>query len=192
VFTSLLGLVIVSHLSPRGLGTLHLPIRARPRPSCTRASLSPAVAAARLPIPAPPSLPPLLSTSLSPAVPDKNLKEKLQSLINYPLGPTQFKVEWNKLVDECVIREHPAIVALWQKRKRWIAIYFKGMYCGRMTSTQRSESQNRVLKNGYVNNVTSLHMFAKRVFNSIQHTDHMDAGESHYSQVFAHPLHFLV
>jgi hypothetical protein len=29
-----------------------------------------------------------------------------------------------------------------------------------------------------------MHMFAKRVLDSIQHTDHMDAGESHYSQVF--------
>jgi hypothetical protein len=48
------------------------------------------------------------------------------------------------------------------------------------------------LKDGYVNNVTSLHIFAKRVLDSIQHTDHMDAGESHYSQVFAHPLNFLV
>jgi hypothetical protein len=34
---------------------------------------------------------------------DKNLKEKLESLINYPLGPTQFEVEWGKLVDECGI-----------------------------------------------------------------------------------------
>jgi hypothetical protein len=122
---------------------------------------------------------------------DNNLKEKLQSLINYPLGPTQFEVEWNKLVDECGIREHPTIVALWQKRKRRIATYFKGMYCGRMTSTQRSESQNRVLKDGYVNNVTSLHIFAKRVLDSIQHTDHMDARESHYSQVFAHTPEFF-
>jgi hypothetical protein len=49
-------------------------------------------------------------------------------------------VEWKKLVDECGIWEHPAIVALWRKRNRWIAAYFKGMYCGRITSTQRSES----------------------------------------------------
>jgi hypothetical protein len=66
---------------------------------------------------------------------DINLKERLESLINYPLGPTQFEVEWEKLVNECGIEEHLVIVALWQKRKRWIATYFKGMYCGRMTST---------------------------------------------------------
>ncbi|XP_066347564.1 protein FAR1-RELATED SEQUENCE 5-like [Miscanthus floridulus] len=113
---------------------------------------------------------------------DKNLKERLESLINYPLGPTQFEVEWEKLVDECGIADHPAIRALWDKRERWIAAYFKGMYCGRMTSTQRSESQNRVLKDGYVSESTSLHMFARRMLDSLQHADHMDAGETHYAQ----------
>jgi len=47
---------------------------------------------------------------------DMKLKEKLESLINYPLGPTQFEVEWNRLVDECGIAEHPAIKALWEKK----------------------------------------------------------------------------
>jgi hypothetical protein len=75
-------------------------------------------------------------------------------------------------VDECGIGEHPAIVALWQKRKRWIAAYFKGMYCGIMTSTQRSESQNIVLKDGYVGSVTTLHMFAKRVLDCSAHRPH--------------------
>ena len=51
-----------------------------------------------------------------------------------------------------------------------------------MTSTQRSESQNRVLKDGYVNESTSLHMFAKRMLDSLQHADHMDAGETHYAR----------
>ena len=113
----------------------------------------------------------------------KNLKERLESLINYPLGPTQFEEEWKKLIEDCGIGEHPAMQALWQKRKSWIPAYFKGMYCGRMTSTQRSESQNRVLKEGYVDDNTSMHMFAKRMLESLQHADHMDAGETHYSQV---------
>ena len=52
-----------------------------------------------------------------------------------------------------------------------------------MTSTQRSESQNRVFKDGYVNESTSLHMFAKRMLDSLQHADDMDAGETHFAQV---------
>ena len=47
---------------------------------------------------------------------DMKLKEKLESLINYPLGPTQLEVEWKRLVDECGIAEHPAIKALWEKK----------------------------------------------------------------------------
>ena len=42
-----------------------------------------------------------------------------------------------------------------------------------------------MLKDGYVNESTSLHMFAKRILDSLQHADHMDAGETHYAQVSA-------
>ena len=52
-----------------------------------------------------------------------------------------------------------------------------------MTSTQRSESQNRVFKDGYVNESTILHMFAKRMLDSLQHAYHMDVRETHYAQV---------
>jgi hypothetical protein len=60
------------------------------------------------------------------------------------------------------------------------------MYCGRMTSTQRSGNQNRVLKEGYVNESTSLHMFVRRMLYSLHHTDHIDAGETHYAKVIYH------
>lgn len=114
---------------------------------------------------------------------ERNLKEKFQSLLNYPLGPTGFEYEWHKLVEEFGIAEHKAIKALWDKRESWVPCYFKAMYCGRMTSTQRSESQNRVIKDGYVNETTSLHMFVKRMMDALQHADHMDAGETHYAEV---------
>jgi hypothetical protein len=112
---------------------------------------------------------------------DTGLKERLESLINYPLGPTQFEIEWEKLVDVCDISNHPAIVFLWQNRDRWIAAYFTRMYCGGMTSTQPSKSQNRVLKEGYVNESTSLHMFARRMLDLLQHANHIDTRESHYA-----------
>jgi hypothetical protein len=117
---------------------------------------------------------------------NKGLKVELESLINFPVGPTEFENAWNELVDRYGIRENPMIEALWAKWHMWIMAYFKGLYCGRMTSTQRSESTNRVLKDGFVNSVMSLHQFAEKMLEVLQHMDHMDAEESHYSQVVIH------
>jgi hypothetical protein len=94
---------------------------------------------------------------------NKGLKVELESLINFPLGPMEIDKAWNEIVDRYGIRENPAIEALWAKRSMWIMAYFKGLYCGRMTSTQRSESTNGVLKDGFVNSVTSLHQFAEKM-----------------------------
>ncbi|XP_022681792.1 protein FAR1-RELATED SEQUENCE 5 [Setaria italica] len=68
------------------------------------------------------------------------LKIKLITIINHPLTPTEFEFAWNELVDEYGIREDDTIQGLWESRKLWVAAYFKPLYCGRMTSTQRSES----------------------------------------------------
>jgi hypothetical protein len=59
-------------------------------------------------------------------------------------------------VDKYGIKEHPAFKSQW-KKKMWIMTYFKGLYCGRMTSTQWSDSTNRVLKDRFVNRLMSLH-----------------------------------
>jgi hypothetical protein len=61
--------------------------------------------------------------------------------------------------------------------------YFKGLYYGRMASTQQSESTNRVIKDDHVNSVTSLHQFAEKMLEALQHMDQMDAEESHGAQV---------
>jgi hypothetical protein len=81
------------------------------------------------------------------------------------------------------IQEHPAIKSLYAKQEMWIMAFFKGLYCGRMTSKQWSESTIKVLKDGFVNSVTSLHQFIEKMLKAIQHIDHIDAKESHSAQV---------
>jgi hypothetical protein len=113
----------------------------------------------------------------------KGVKVELESLFNFPLGPMEFEKAWCDTVDKYRIKEHPAIKSLWNKKEIWIMVYFKGLYCGRMTSTQWSESTNRVLKDGFVNHLISLHQFVEKMLEAQQHMDHIEAGESHYSQV---------
>jgi hypothetical protein len=116
-------------------------------------------------------------------VANKGLKVELESLINFPLGPTEFEKAYNEMVDRYGIRENLEIDALWAKRSMWILAYFKGLYCDRMALTQRSESTNWVLKEGIVNSVTSLHQFTEKMLEALQYMDRMDAEESHFLQV---------
>jgi hypothetical protein len=113
----------------------------------------------------------------------KGLKVELEALFNFLLGPTEFEIAWTATVQNYGLENHPAIKDMWAKKEMWIMAYFKGLYCGRMTSTQRSESTNKVIKYGFMNSVTSLHQFAEKMLEVLQHMDHMDAEECHDSQV---------
>jgi hypothetical protein len=113
----------------------------------------------------------------------KGLKVELELLFNFLFGPTEFERAWSEIVDKYGIKEHPAIKSLWNKRDMWIMVYFKGLYCGRMMSTQMSESANRVWKDEFVNRLTSLHQFVEKMLEALQHMDHIEARESHYCHI---------
>ena len=114
------------------------------------------------------------------------LKIKLLTIINHPLTHIEFEAAWNELVDEYGIREDETIKGLWDSRKLWVAAYFKPLYCGRMTSTQRSEGVNRMLKSRhFTGHMTCMSKFARKMLEFIQHTNHTAAGETHWSQVIS-------
>jgi hypothetical protein len=113
----------------------------------------------------------------------KGLKVEVDSLLNFPLGPSNFEKARKEMQDKYGIKEHPAKKYLYAKQKMWIMAYFKGLYCGIIISTQRSESTNRVLKGGFINSVTPLHKFVEKMLEVLQHMDHIYAEESHGSQV---------
>jgi hypothetical protein len=70
------------------------------------------------------------------------LKDKLIYVINHPLNPEQFEVEWVVMCDEFGLHDRMAMQALYNERRLWIAAYFKEVFCGTIQSTQRSESVN--------------------------------------------------
>lgn len=112
------------------------------------------------------------------------LKIKLLTVINHPLTATEFEAAWKELVDEYDLKEDDTMKGLWDSREMWIAAYFKPLYCGRMTSTQRSESVNKMIKgSGFTGHMTCLSKFARRMLDFIQRTNHRVAGETHWSQV---------
>jgi hypothetical protein len=112
------------------------------------------------------------------------LKDKLISVINHPLSPEQFEVEWVAMCDEFGLHDRVTMQALYNDRHMWIAAYFKEVFCGTIQSTQRSESVNSMVKGGYLDNSKSVLEFAKHFLGSLVHILDNEAREKYYSQVW--------
>ena len=77
--------------------------------------------------------------------------------------PTEFEAAWKGLMDTYHLHDDATMVAMWNEHEKWISAYFKEIFCTKMTSTQRSESMNYVLKKNYVNERYNLHRFVSQV-----------------------------
>ena len=64
--------------------------------------------------------------------------------------PTEFEDAWKGLIDRYNLHDDGTMLAMWNEREKWISTYFKEIFCAKITSTQRSESMNYVLKKNFV------------------------------------------
>jgi hypothetical protein len=90
------------------------------------------------------------------------------------------------MLDKYGIHESRVLQKLFDDRRWWIASYFKEIFCGTVTSTQRSESVNNVIKHGYCDNSTAIHEFAKSFLELLEHTKENESREEYNSQVKTH------
>ena len=96
------------------------------------------------------------------------LKADVTSMLNHPLMPSEFERAWKDLMQKDNVQEDEVMKSLWADRKEWISTYYKDIFYARMTSTQRSESMNRILKKNFVKEKHDLHIFAQQVDKCIQ------------------------
>ena len=113
----------------------------------------------------------------------KGLEEKLLTAVNHPLTPTEFENAWQEMVSEYELQADPTLCSLYEVRSTWIAAYFKNIFCGRMTSTQRSESTNRMVKRYHVDESTPLHVFAQTMYQVLQRMKDSEGRETIAEQV---------
>ena len=119
-----------------------------------------------------------------------SLQEELAAVLNHPLMPSEFEEAWHELMDKYGLHDITVMINLWAERKLWISAYWKEVFCAGMTSTQRSESMNNVLKRGFVKERQDLHLFARQVNNCIQ-TRHATANAETVASTVCILLHFL-
>ena len=111
------------------------------------------------------------------------LSETLTSVINHPLRPIEFEQAWAAMLDKYEVHESKVLMKLYDERNMWVGAYFKEIFCGTMTSTQRSESVNSTIKHGYCDNSTAIHEFAKSFLELLAHNKEKEAEEEFNSQV---------
>lgn len=78
---------------------------------------------------------------------DREFQDKFHKMLNEMMIVDEFESEWNALLKEYGLLENPLLRHIYEVRHMWVKSYFACVFCAKMTSTQRSESANMMLKN---------------------------------------------
>src|ERR1041384_3952912 len=85
-------------------------------------------------------------------------KKEFHSLINDVMCVEDFEYKWDILIHKYKLCKNDYMSRLYEKREMWAKPYFRGIFCAGMTSTQRSESANHMLKQ-YIQRSSPMHVF---------------------------------
>lgn len=58
----------------------------------------------------------------------------------------EFENGWASMLEKYGLQKQPFLTQIYEVRHKWAKPYFRDVFCAGMTSTQRSESANHVLK----------------------------------------------
>uniref|UniRef100_A0A453FLN8 Protein FAR1-RELATED SEQUENCE n=1 Tax=Aegilops tauschii subsp. strangulata TaxID=200361 RepID=A0A453FLN8_AEGTS len=65
------------------------------------------------------------------------------------------------MIEKYGLQTNAFLTQLYEVRGKWVKPYFMGVFCAKMTSMQRSESANHLLK-GYVPPGCPMHLFIRQ------------------------------
>ncbi|OEL16162.1 hypothetical protein BAE44_0022819 [Dichanthelium oligosanthes] len=88
-------------------------------------------------------------------------RDEFHKMLNEMMTPEEFESGWEELLGRYGLSENAFLKQIYETREMWVKSYFKGVFCERMNSTQRSESANNMLKNIVPPNA-SLHQFVQQ------------------------------
>lgn len=116
----------------------------------------------------------------------KKFKEDFHDLGTEEIDKVEFERRWALLVKKYRLGKNKYITRLYKYREMWAKPYFMDIFCAGMTSTQRSESGNHMLKR-YIQRVAPMHLFVRK-FSELQVDRHDLVGKEEHAtnQVVAH------
>ncbi|TVU51116.1 hypothetical protein EJB05_02523, partial [Eragrostis curvula] len=118
-------------------------------------------------------------------------KKEFHHLITYVTSRRRFELGWISLLHQYNLGGNRYLKRLFRKRAKWAKPYFMGVFCAGMTSTQRSESANHMLKK-YIPRAAPMHLFVRK-FSEFQY-DRQDQEdkEKHLTKLKQKATHFNV
>ncbi|KAK1683306.1 hypothetical protein QYE76_044154 [Lolium multiflorum] len=99
--------------------------------------------------------------------------DDFNKVVNHMLTPEEFEAGWGYLTRTYDLSDNPFMIRAYEVRDKWAKPYFNDIFCARMSSTQRSESANHVLK-VYVPCKSSINMFVKQYTKLIDDRERAD------------------
>ncbi|CAM0883873.1 unnamed protein product [Alopecurus aequalis] len=90
-----------------------------------------------------------------------DFRAEFHKIIHQMLTKEEFEDGWEMLLSKYGLQKHPYLTQIYGVRHKWAKPYFRGKFCAKMTSTQRTESANHVLK-AYVPPACTMHLFARQ------------------------------
>lgn len=73
-------------------------------------------------------------------------RTEFHKLVGDMLTVEEFEKGWEDLMKKYSLQTNTFLIQIYEVRRKWAKPYFAGKFCARMTSTQRSESANHMLK----------------------------------------------
>lgn len=115
-------------------------------------------------------------------------REEFYAIVNEMLTKEEFVRAWKDLCQRYKITENPFMVRTFQCRSKWARPWSKGHYCAGMTSTQRSESANMMLKK-FVPRNCSLNVFVSQYNVLLEDRDMEEGRQENITKQVALSLH---
>uniref|UniRef100_J3KXX0 SWIM-type domain-containing protein n=1 Tax=Oryza brachyantha TaxID=4533 RepID=J3KXX0_ORYBR len=92
----------------------------------------------------------------------EGFKEELQAVINRSLTVVAFERDWEAMLVKFKLTDNSHLKLMFSTRTQWVPAYFRDTFFANMSTTQRSESMNAILKL-WVDSHKSIYQFVKQI-----------------------------
>lgn len=115
-------------------------------------------------------------------------KEEFRNIINNMLTIPEFEAAWQHMLQKYQLKSNKYLAQIYSNREKWAKPYFKGKFCAGQTSTQRSESDNSMIK-CYVGTSCPMHQFVQ-MYQQLQFDrEQEESREEKASKLVSFPTH---